>query len=116
MSTIATLVEKSNQYLGKIPRDVRLVVVLLSAMILSFVLGYASGFSNGKEMGVEIELAPQATSTGVLSVVASRGGTKYYLPWCAGADRIRDANKVWFASPEAAEAHGYERASNCDGL
>lgn len=91
-------------------------MVLLSAMIVSFVLGYASGFSSGKEEGVALLRSPQATSTGALSVVASQSGTKYYYPWCAGADRISDANKVWFASAEAAQAHGYESAANCDGL
>ncbi len=116
MSTIAAIIEKSNAYLGRISRDVRIVVVLLSAMILSFVLGYASGFSSGKETGAALQFEPEATSTGTLFVVASAGGTKYYYPWCAGADRIGIANKVWFATPEAAEAHGYERAANCDGL
>lgn len=114
--SITALYEKSNAYFARIPRDVRVVVLLLSAMIVSFALGYAAGFSGGKEAAVAFFEGPQATSTGPLSVVASKGGTKYYLPWCAGADRIRADNKVWFSSPHMAEAHGYDPASNCDGL
>ena len=49
-------------------------------------------------------------------VVASKNGTKYYLPDCAGADRIAPANKVWFASAAAAAAAGYTPAVNCKGL
>lgn len=48
--------------------------------------------------------------------VASKTGTKYYLPWCGTAKRIKEENRVWFQSKEAAEAAGYEPASNCKGL
>lgn len=48
--------------------------------------------------------------------VASKTGTKFYLPWCATAARILPANQVWFASETAAEAAGYGPASNCKGL
>jgi hypothetical protein len=85
-------------------------------MLASFAFGYVAGYGQGKEEGVAYQTAPRAAPAGDESVVASRGGTKYYLPWCAGADRITDANKVWFASPEAAAASGYEPAANCDGL
>jgi len=48
--------------------------------------------------------------------VASKSGTKYHLPWCAGASTIKEENKIWFASKEAAEAAGYAPAGNCKGL
>lgn len=48
--------------------------------------------------------------------VASKSGTKYHLPWCSGAKRIKEENKVWFATKEEAEAAGYSPASNCKGL
>ena len=51
-----------------------------------------------------------------LTHVASKNGTKYYPPDCAGADRISDANKVWFISGAAAMKAGYEPAANCKGL
>jgi len=48
--------------------------------------------------------------------VASKSGTKYHFPWCAGARSIKEDNKVWFASKEEAELAGYEPAANCKGL
>ncbi len=49
-------------------------------------------------------------------VVASKNGTKYYLPWCGSAARILDKNKVFFASALEAERAGFAKASNCKGL
>lgn len=48
--------------------------------------------------------------------VASKNGTKYHLPWCSGAKRIKAENKVWFATKEEAEGAGYAPASNCKGI
>lgn len=50
------------------------------------------------------------------SFVASKNSDKYHLPWCSGAQRISDENKVWFATAEEAHAAGYTPASNCPGL
>ena len=49
-------------------------------------------------------------------VAASRNGTRYYYPWCGGLNRVKEANKVWFDSEEAAAAAGYIIASGCEGL
>jgi hypothetical protein len=49
-------------------------------------------------------------------VVASQNGSKYYFPWCASAAKIKESNKVFFASAAAAEAAGYTPAANCKGL
>ncbi len=49
-------------------------------------------------------------------IVASRNGTKYHFPWCAGAQAMNEENKVWFDSEEAARTAGYTPASNCRGL
>jgi len=51
-----------------------------------------------------------------IQVVASKNGTKYHLPTCAGAKQISDKNKVTFGSIEEARAKGYTPASNCKGL
>ncbi len=48
--------------------------------------------------------------------VASKNGTKYHLPWCTGAKRIKDENKVWFKTKEDAEKAGLTPASNCKGI
>lgn len=46
-------------------------------------------------------------------VVGSKNSTKYHYPHCSGAKLIKEANKVTFASPTAAEAAGYTLAGNC---
>lgn len=48
--------------------------------------------------------------------VASKTGTKYHLPTCAGAKQIKEENKVWFSTKEEAEAAGYTPATNCKGI
>jgi len=49
-------------------------------------------------------------------VVASRSGSKYHYPWCSGAARIKESNKITFSSPEEARKAGYTPAANCEGL
>lgn len=61
-------------------------------------------------------LGEREVTSSTAHYVASKNGTVYHLPWCAGAQRIKDANKVWFASKEEAEAAGYRPASNCKGI
>lgn len=48
--------------------------------------------------------------------VASKKGTKYHLPWCSGAQAIKEENKIWFTSKADAEAAGYTPAANCKGI
>ena len=48
--------------------------------------------------------------------VGSKNSDKYHYPWCSGAKRIKEENKVWFSSREEAKAAGYVPAGNCEGL
>lgn len=48
--------------------------------------------------------------------VASKNGTVYHYPWCSGAQRIKEENKIWFQTKEEAEGRGYRPAGNCEGL
>ena len=48
--------------------------------------------------------------------VASKNSNKYHLPWCSGAKRIAEENKIWFSTKEEAEAAGYTPAANCKGI
>ncbi|MFP4022487.1 MAG: hypothetical protein ACLFTS_01400 [Candidatus Paceibacterota bacterium] len=50
------------------------------------------------------------------SVVGSKNGEVYHLPWCSGAHRINTENEVWFVSEAEAREAGYRPASNCKGL
>jgi hypothetical protein len=114
--SIAETRHKCKAFLGKIPRDVLILCLLVLASTLSFGFGYLAGLDAEQSA----QSWPQATSfiasTTPGAVVASKSGMKYYLPRCAGVDRISDSNKVWFASKEAAEAVGYTPAGNCEGL
>jgi len=61
-----------------------------------------------------------AISTAVASAkgkyVASKSGAYYHFPWCAGALRIKEANKIWFQTKQEAEGRGLKPAANCPGL
>ncbi len=48
--------------------------------------------------------------------VASRKGTSYHFPWCPGAKQIKEENKIYFDTKEAAQKAGYRPAANCEGL
>ena len=50
------------------------------------------------------------------SFVAAKSGTKYYFPWCGGVSRIKEENKIWFASEAEARKAGFTPAANCAGL
>lgn len=64
------------------------------------------------EASVVTALSPQETG----QYVGSKNGTVYHLPWCSGAKRIREDNKVWFTTKAEAEAAGYRPAANCKGI
>lgn len=66
--------------------------------------------------GGQARLPSTAVSDNGGQVVASKNGTKYYLPWCGSAERILAKNKVFFASALEAEKAGFAKASNCKGM
>lgn len=113
--TIAEAREKCKSLVGRIPRDILIIGVLVLSSSASFGLGYLAGLDAGGVSGAapEAVAVPTAMTTG--QFVASRSGTKYYSPGCAGADRISEANKVWFASAADAANAGYAPAANCSG-
>ena len=59
---------------------------------------------------------PQAPTNKPVAVVGSKSGTKYHLPTCSGAKRIKPENLISFETIAAAEAAGYTAAANCPGL
>jgi hypothetical protein len=50
-----------------------------------------------------------------LRVVVSKTSSskKYHFSWCSSANRIKEQNKLWFATEQAAQAAGYTLAANC---
>ena len=60
--------------------------------------------------------AVEPSVSGAVAVVGSKSGTKYHLPDCSGAKRIKPENLITFDSVAKAEAAGYTAAANCPGL
>jgi hypothetical protein len=109
-----------------------LVALAVLIAIISFGLGRLSGletarknveieFPKGQEasafLGAFVTTTPKTTITKTSGVyLASKNGTKYYLPTCASSNRISIANRIWFDTKEEAESAGYSPAANCKGL
>lgn len=135
---IADIREWSKARIAQIPGHVGTVAILVLASTASFGLGILAGkdmgqSDRGEELWIEDrEVAPRGATTktsplpaaviealpGVPGVgyVASKSGTKYYLPNCSGVARIKEANRVWYATKEEAEVVGLTPAAACPGL
>lgn len=112
-------------------KDVALVLIVMLTGALSFGLGRLSAGPEHSAAAALYTVAPPETGTTAQGIaaeepvsavaeqgayVASKNGSVYHLPWCSGAKRIRDENKVWFDTKTEAEAAGYRPAANCKGL
>ncbi len=108
-------------------REFLIALLVLLVSLGSFGLGRLSKIEETKEpVRIEYDVQKKTTeqsATVSLSAplteklfVASKNGTKYHHPWCSGAERISEANKIWFNSKEEAEKAGYTPAQNCKGL
>ena len=125
--------EKAHALLGH--REITLSILIILVALVSFELGYLShteaesSFSvlpplTRELAGGEPHSASYSAQTAALgavgavsgSYVASKNGSKYHYPWCSGAKRMKEENKVWFDSAEEALAAGYTPAANCPGL
>ena len=64
--------------------------------------------------------APFAQTTSVAAskglYVGSKSSNKYHLPSCSSAQKIAEANKVWFTTKSEAEKAGYVPAGTCKGI
>lgn len=120
-----------------IPDDIFLGILILLVAFASFGLGRLSKIE-GAKTPIRVENAPgvpdtlptqntqageeNSLSANVLgattdgTLVGSKNGSKYHYPWCAGAQKIAEANRVYFNSKAEAEQAGYTPASNCKGL
>lgn len=93
------------------------VVVLVG--LTAFGLGRLSALEEGRE-GLRIHQvdlpAAAAEALEERRFVASKNGSRYYLPECSGAKQIKEENKIWFGTASAAQATGFSAAANCPGL
>jgi Metal binding domain of Ada len=96
-----------------------LILLLFLAIFCAFGLGRLSALES-PQAPVSITEALESANVVALApgdfVVASRSGSVYYLPWCAGAQRIAQGNQVWFPSETAAQKAGYAASKSCKGL
>lgn len=114
-------------------KDLIVIMVIIAVALISFGLGRLSKIRDNKHsITIENTGATAGQIKPVLSpeiaqnepaipnqegmLVGSKNGTKYHYPWCSGALRIKEENKVWFSSVEEARKAGYTPASNCKGL
>lgn len=99
------------------PLVVPAIIVLVG--LTAFGLGRLSALE-GEGRGLIIHEAQSATAAeapaGPHNFVASRNGTRYYIPTCSGAQRIKEENKIWFGTEAEARSAGYTPAPGCPGL
>lgn len=127
---ITDIQEKINRIPPGTLEDIFVVAVVILVAVASFGLGrlsmrleekgefqmlYPGAIQGNAGETVRVGLVQGVAAQGG-GYVASKNGSKYHLPWCAGAQAIKEENKVWFESKEAAEAAGYAPAGNCKGL
>ena len=80
---------------------------------------YTQTNAENKQTGAGVILRESASGpreSALGKYIASKNGMAYHFPWCPGAQRIKEENKVWFQSKEEAEKAGYKPAGNCEGL
>lgn len=95
-----------------------LFALITLGLLASFGLGRLSALVEARPL-VEVHTAAVAAAGAVAPgglYVASRNGSTYYFPWCAGAERIASQNERWFRSEEEAQKAGFRPAKNCKGL
>ena len=111
--------EGAKKLKGLLDGDLFILILLVLVASTSFSFGYLAGKDTSKqEVFIDTSAAVYEATVreGDKRFVGSITGTKYHLPSCSGAKRIKEENKVWFATKEDAELAGYGPAANCDGI
>lgn len=93
-------------------KDVYAALIIVFVGFASFFLGALWDKDRGApQVSIQSPTEEQGTSTD--PYVASWTSKIYRLTTCPGVSAINDANKVYFATAEDAEAAGYTAAKNC---
>lgn len=130
--------KKINSWFIVNQKDLFLAVLIVLTSIISFGFGRLSAIwpektpitiTNNKQLTThnndetklqynrpQADKNPNSPKELVGKYVASKKGTAYHYPWCPGALKIKEENKIWFQTKEEAEKLGYKPAGNCDGL
>lgn len=118
--------EKLNKFLKSYQSDIVLALAVVLISVTAFNLGKLS-VANDKKFPVSItepnrlegpegqQPAVSSQKPVATSVVASKASKSklYHFPWCSGASRISEKNKMTFPTEAAALAAGYTLAGNC---
>ena len=99
-------------------KDVFLVFCMISISVISYNMGKIGALKKtpvtiieGQEQKADVYSATGVKNTAAKSsaapildkrVVVSKNSDKYHFTWCSGAKRIKEENKIWFATREAA--------------
>ena len=133
------LLKKIKEFVISNQKDLLVVSIIILVALGAFSLGRISAVSEIGEKGITFKqtvMVPfsnqvlQNTASAINvkkkieiptlneggQFVASKNGGKYYFPWCSGTSRIKDENKIWFATEDEAKKAGYGPAANCAGL
>ena len=119
MQTIQNIGQKIKPVLDRGIAEWGILALILLAAVGSFGLGRLSALEDGRP-AVSVAMASAAAPTvsiapgGLLG--ASKTGTVYYYPWCAGVAKISPQNARWFTSEKEAQKAGLRPAKNCKGL
>ncbi len=134
MGIIAQAASFGKRTLSRVPEGVLMALIVILASSGSFGLGMLATREGGvgdvwvQELPMRayvpegavaaapVQEEPEPVMNAGGQYVASKNGERYYLPWCGGVSRIKEENKVWFASKAEAEAAGFTPAANCKGI
>lgn len=125
------MISRLKQFVETYADEFFLIAVFLLAAIVSFGMGRLSvtGSSSGdlliESTPVEINSVVQAVEQTQVSeqgsseptqIVGNKKSKIYHRADCSGAQRLSEANKIYFASIAAAKDAGYRPAGNCPNL
>ena len=116
--SIADLISQCKNSLEKWLLGWGLPMIVLLVALISFGLGRLSAAEAHSEP-ITLRTATTTSERPLYiggNIVASRSGSAYYYPWCSGAARIAERNKVWFKNEDEAKKAGYAPAKTCKGL
>lgn len=123
------IVAKIGEWVKRHRQDIWLVLCLALVSWSSYNVGRIRALSEAppatgpvaQEFQVRTTLAPTVApkATGKAHtdprVVVSKASTskKYHFSWCASGTKIKESNRLWFDTEQAAIAAGYTLAGNC---
>lgn len=113
---IADSVSKVKAFLDRHRDEISLFFIVF--LVILFVSGVWRLYAREQaKTPIRIEMSDTSNINGrgmeEVPVVASSRGTRYYFPWCDGAEKLSPKNKISFPKEADALKAGYILAANC---